>query len=56
MPRHLHLIGELQIANLHQCRFQPEAAKNDKEAVFNNRRKNALGLSPSRCTNSDDVL
>jgi hypothetical protein len=55
-PGHLYLIGELRIANRHQCRFLPEAARNDKEAVFNNTGKHAQGLSPSGCTKPDNVL
>jgi hypothetical protein len=31
-------------------------ARNDKEAVFDDIGKSALVLSPSRCTNPDDVL
>jgi hypothetical protein len=50
------LIGELRIANRRQCRFLPDTARNDKEAVFDDIGKNGLVPYASRCTKPDDVL
>jgi len=56
-PAYFHVIGELQIANRRQCRFQPRRrVRNDKEATFDGIVEGAPGLSPSFGTNQGDVL
>lgn len=46
------VIGELRIANRHQCRFLPvKQARNDKEAKFDHMAKVGAKLSATGCTN-----
>jgi hypothetical protein len=55
-PSPKYLIGELQVANRHQCRSLPQAARNDKEAMVDPTGKRELVLSASGCTNKDEAL